>query len=72
MKKLTFLLSLLAMFIISQPLLAEAKTVTGDITEVIVYRGQALVTRAIKADLPEGTSEIIIDKLPSQIIPESL
>lgn len=72
MKKLTLLLPVLVILLGGQLLLADAKTVTGNITDVIVYRGQALVTRAIEADLPKGTSEIIVDKLPANIIPESL
>ncbi len=72
MKKLTLLLPVLVILLGGQLLLADAKTVTGEITDVIVYRGQALVTRAIETDLPKGTSEVIVDKLPANIIPESL
>jgi predicted transport protein len=52
--------------------LAEPVTVDGSITSVIVYRGQALITRTL--DLPEGTGdrELLIENLPEKILPESL
>ncbi len=51
---------------------AAAQEVTGSVSEVIVYRGQALVTRTIKLDLPQGGSELVVRKLPNKIVPESL
>lgn len=50
----------------------DIPTVTGEISEVIVYRGQALVTRVIELDLSKGGSEIVVEKLPLKIISESL
>jgi uncharacterized protein (TIGR02231 family) len=50
---------------------AEMQT-TGTITKVTVYRGQALVTRSVEADLPAGTSELVVKDLPAGIVPESL
>jgi len=47
-------------------------TITGTISKVTVYRGQALVTRSIKVDLPEGTSELIVKELPAKIVPSSI
>ncbi len=44
----------------------------GVISKVTVYRGQALVTRDLKVDLPAGSSQIIVTNLPSQIIPDSI
>ncbi len=44
----------------------------GDISSVIVYRGQALITRTISAELPKGSSELIVGSLPEKIVPESL
>lgn len=49
-----------------------AQEVTGSVSEVIVYRGQALVTRTIELDLPKGGSELVVCKLPNKIVPESL
>ena len=51
---------------------ADAAGVDGQITNVIVYRGQALVTRTIPVDLPEGDGELVVQHLPEQIVPESL
>lgn len=51
---------------------ADAPRTAGTISKVTVYRGQALVTRAIGVDLPAGTSELIVENLPARIIPESL
>jgi uncharacterized protein (TIGR02231 family) len=51
---------------------ADAPRTAGTISKVTVYRGQALVTRAISIDLPPGTSELIVENLPARIVPESL
>ncbi len=53
-------------------LVSAATTTTGTISKVTVYRGQALVTRTIDVDLPQGPSELIVSDLPGQILPESL
>jgi len=60
-------LTFAAVYATAQPL-----EVPGKIDSVIVYRGQALVTRIIEADLPEGTAEIIVPDLPEEIVSESL
>jgi uncharacterized protein (TIGR02231 family) len=52
--------------------LVAAPTTTGSISRVTVYRGQALVTRTIEADLPPGASEVIVTGLPAMIVPESI
>jgi len=51
---------------------ADVPRTTGAISKVTVYRGQALVTRTINVDLPPGASELIVEKLPAQVIPESI
>ena len=51
---------------------ADAQTVSGAISKVTVYRGQAMVTRTLDVDLPAGTSELIVTGLPAKIVPESL
>ena len=51
---------------------ADAQTVSGAISKVTVYRGQAMVTRTLDVDLPAGTSELIVTDLPAKIVPESL
>jgi uncharacterized protein (TIGR02231 family) len=50
----------------------EVPQIDGKVTKVTVYRGQALVTRTIEADLPANSSEIIVGKLPEKILPESI
>lgn len=73
MKK-RILISAVAIFISAQPGLAEKTVpeVVGSISNVIVYRGQALVMRTIELDLPKGGSELIVQKLPDRIVSESL
>ena len=44
----------------------------GEVTEVTVYRDQALVTRTITAQGPSGPLEIAVTNLPAKIIPASL
>ncbi|MBN2128239.1 MAG: DUF4139 domain-containing protein [Sedimentisphaerales bacterium] len=51
---------------------ADERTTTGTITRVVVYRGQALVTRQIDAALPADSTELIVTDLPANIIPESM
>ncbi len=60
-------LTFAAVYTTAQPL-----EVPGRIDSVIVYRGQALVTRIIETDLSEGTAEIIVPDLPEGIVSESL
>lgn len=66
--KLIFVLSMTLSF----NLLSEPMSKEGKIQDVILYRNQALITRVIEADLKEGSHEIIVTKLPSEIIQNSL
>jgi len=68
----TLTLAIAVICLLAGTAFAEVPTTTGTITEVTVYRGQALVTRTIKADLSQGTSELIVENLPAGIVPESL
>ena len=74
MKKQTqIILSAMALLLLAIPAAAkQAPVTTGSISEVTVYRGQALVTRTIDIDMPTGTSELVVKNLPMHIIPESL
>jgi hypothetical protein len=45
---------------------------TGTVSRVTVYRGQALVTRVIEAELTGDTTELVVLGLPPNIIPESI
>lgn len=44
----------------------------GKITEVTVYRGQAMVTREVTETVPEGPVDMVVGRLPEQLISESL
>jgi len=44
----------------------------GTISRVTVYRGQALVTRQIEAELPAGVADLVIPDLPARVLPESI
>jgi uncharacterized protein (TIGR02231 family) len=68
----TFILAVAAIGLSATALFANVPTTTGTISNVTVYRGQALVTRTINIELPDGSSELIIKDLPAMIIPESI
>jgi len=60
---------LLAALEISPAAAAEAP---GRVTDVTLYRGQALVTRLIPIEGPAGSQEVVVGNLPEQIVPDSL
>ena len=64
--------SIVLIAILTSIAFADVPTTTGTISKVTVYRGQALVTRALSVDLPPGTSELIVKDLPARIVPESI
>jgi len=68
------LLAGVSIFIFVQPGFADeaAQEVVDSVSRVIVYRGQALVTRTVGLELPRGGSEIVVQELPNAIISESL
>jgi len=72
MKNSTLALLLATILSFASSTFAEPITTTGNISNVIVYRGQALVTRLIDLDLPQGNSEVIVQSLPSNTLVESL
>ncbi len=51
---------------------ADVPITTGTISNVTVYRGQALITRSISVNLPPDVSELIVKDLPAMIVPESI
>jgi uncharacterized protein (TIGR02231 family) len=51
---------------------AADESVPGRVTEVTLYDGQALVTRAIPVEGAQGGVEIVVGDLPEQILPDSL
>jgi uncharacterized protein (TIGR02231 family) len=67
-----YLLAVVFSAVLLSSVSAQAPRTEGTITNVTVYRGQALVTRKIEVKLPNETSELIVDNLPAGIVPESL
>lgn len=51
---------------------SEPVPATGPVTSVIVYRGQALVTRSLTIPRAGGEMELLVENLPEKILPESL
>ena len=51
---------------------AAGEEVAGRVTDVTLYRGQAMVTRTIPLAGPAGGVEIVVGKLPEQIVSDSL
>ena len=70
MKKSIFVLSVL--WLLGMCTFAESASIKGEISSVIVYRGQALVTRTIALGKEAGDVELIVGPLPDKIVPESL
>ncbi len=68
------LIAAVSMLIFFQPAYAEqaSQEVVGKVSEVIVYRGQALVCRKIEVKPPNDNLELVVRNLPEKIIPESL
>ena len=72
MKKVTLIMAISAIVLIGPCAFGETLKANGKISNVIVYRGQALVTRTIETALGKGTTELIVTGLPEKIVPESL
>ncbi|MBN1787993.1 MAG: mucoidy inhibitor MuiA family protein [Sedimentisphaerales bacterium] len=72
MKKQIFIIIAAVIYSLATIGFAEIPETTGTISSITVYRGQALVTRTVDIDLPNGTSELIVGNLPDKIVPESL
>lgn len=51
---------------------SAAESVGGRVTNVTLYRGQALITRAIPIEGDGGSMEVVVGNLPEQIVPNSL
>ena len=70
MKKLIYMILVLGVLVNIG--FAEEVAVTGRISEVTVYRGQAMVTREVPIELGAGNHEIVVGDLPHKIISDSL
>ena len=62
-------MAVLAIALIAAPALAGTD---GTISDVIVYRGQALVTRAVDFEAKAGPQEVVVSNLPNAVVPDSL
>lgn len=49
-----------------------AEDAVGKVSQVTLYRGQALVTRVVAIEGDGGAREIVVGNLPEQIVPNSL
>src|SRR2546423_13308562 len=54
------------------PAAAGDTSVEGRVSQVTLYRGQAQVTRIVPVEGKAGSLEIVVGKLPEQIVPDSL
>jgi hypothetical protein len=52
--------------------LHAAEPVEGRVTDVVLYRGQAQVTRTVPIEAAAGRAEIVVGNLPEQIVANSL
>lgn len=50
----------------------QSRETAGRIDEVTVYRGRALVARAVDVGGGQGLREVVVTDLPDAILPESL
>ncbi len=72
MKKVMLIVLVLVSTVLPGRVFAAGTQVKGEISSVIVYRGQALVTRTIPVGAQSGSSELIVTGLPEKIVPSSL
>jgi hypothetical protein len=69
------ILTLVAALAITSGLVAQlraAEPVSGRVTDVTLFRGQAQIARAVPVEGNAGGVEIVVGNLPEQILPESL
>jgi uncharacterized protein (TIGR02231 family) len=65
-------LGLMCEAVTAQPPVKDGPTMTGQVTQVILYQGQALITRTIPLEGLQGANEIIISGLPEQVVQDSV
>ena len=71
MRKLTWMMAAM-MVLAAGGAIAGEQPLRGKIDSVMLYRGQALVTRVVTLNLPAGGSQVVVDGLPEQILADSL
>ena len=67
-----YLCTVIVMAAGSVPLKVTEVTINGRVTEVTLYRGQALVTRSIPVEGAKGEMVVVVGDLPEQIVEGSL
>lgn len=71
--KLSVCLLFVALVAVAPAIVSAApQEVSGQVTQVTLYRGQAMVTRTIPLEGPAGGVEIVVGDLPEQVVSESL
>lgn len=71
--KVTFCFLFLALLAVAPAILSAApQEVSGRVTHVTLYRGQAMVTRTIPLEGPAGALEIVVGNLPEQVVADGL
>lgn len=63
---------MLAVLAFQPPAAGQETREAGKIDSVTLYRDQALVVRSVRADVPAGVSELVVEELPPQVVPDSL
>ncbi len=58
--------------VVSVAAAAEPRPVTGEVSAVTLYRGQALVTRVVAVKCDQGMTQVVVGDLPQHIVPDSL
>ncbi|MEQ1905135.1 MAG: DUF4139 domain-containing protein [Pirellulaceae bacterium] len=71
------MISLLLLGLMASPTLATetrptTEPATGTVRRVVLYRGQALVTRQIQVEGPQGSQEVVVTNLPDSIVDGSM
>ncbi len=50
----------------------EQPAAKGKVASVVLYRGQALVTRSVPFEAPAGAVQLLVTELPQSVVPDSL
>ncbi len=68
----TICAAMMILMVICSCAFAVEQSVTGKVESVVLYRGQALVTRIVPVKGPAGMIELAVGDLPRAVLPESL
>jgi hypothetical protein len=64
--------AVLTVLILPQAASGASESIPGQVAQVTLYRGQAVVTRVIPTEGPQGLREIVVGDLPEHVVAESL